>query len=181
MSEVILRPMLKQAGCVHPSVSVPPRWDRTTFLHPIWLECAAISSWGRVRKSSPTPGAKVAFKGQTITLLGSVEAPGGTISIAGGGKFAVSPAEAAVATRALPTVVLGPESMFSTAGTRCFFPTPLGRRLGTLYPGGTISVSGNIVASAGAVLDVSGASAIFDVHPTSLGDVGAPMSRSTAA
>jgi hypothetical protein len=40
-------------------------------------------------------------------------------------------------------------------------------------PGGTISVSGNIVASAGAVLDVSGTSGTFDVHPSTLGNAGA--------
>ena len=118
-------------------------------------------------------GATVAFKGQTVTLLGSVVAPGGTITVAGGSSFAVAPTVAVLAKQALPTVVLGPQSLLSTAGTTVFTPDPFGRRIGTLYPGGSISVTGNIVATAGAVLDVSGASATFDVHPSLLGDVGA--------
>jgi len=36
-------------------------------------------------------------------------------------------------------------------------------------------VTGNIVADAGAVLDVSGASTIFDLHPSQLGETGSPL------
>ncbi len=170
--KVVLRPTLKEVGQRSPvSLSFTALGSDDSFT-PNILEVRGDIVMGQGAKIITDPGAKVAFKGQTVTLLGSVEAPGGAISIAGGSKFALAPLTDQVATVALPTVYLGSESLFSTAGTAVFVPDPYGRRLGTLYPGGTISVSGNIVASAGAVLDVSGASAIFDVHPTSLGDVG---------
>ncbi len=118
-------------------------------------------------------GGKISFKGQTVSMQGSVVAPGGSISLAGAGKFPVAPDDAAQATAALPTVVIGAASTLSTAGTSVLVPDAYGRRRGTLYAGGTISITGNIVAGAGSLLDVSGASATFDVHPTSLGNVGA--------
>ena len=36
-------------------------------------------------------GASVSFNGQTVSLLGSVTAPGGTISVAGSNSFPVAP------------------------------------------------------------------------------------------
>ncbi len=67
--------------------------------------------------------------------------------------------------RALTTVYLGPESVLSAAGVTVLNPDPYGRRTGTVLPGGSISVSGNIVAARGALLDVSGTSDLLDVHP----------------
>ncbi|MCX6983075.1 MAG: filamentous hemagglutinin family protein [Verrucomicrobia bacterium] len=118
-------------------------------------------------------GGTISFKGQTVSMSGSVLAPGGKIFISGASSFPVPTSRAASATLTLPTVVIGAKSLLSAAGTTVLQPDPYGRRQGTLYPGGTISVSGNIVASAGAVLDVSGASGTFDVHPSSLGNAGA--------
>ena len=118
-------------------------------------------------------GGKISFKGETVTMQGSVIAPGGSVTISGAGSFPVAPDLVNNVTTALPTVVIGAGTLLSTAGTTVLTPDAYGRRQGTLYSGGTISVTGNIVASSGAVLDVSGTSATFDVHPSSLGNVGA--------
>jgi len=173
-TEVTLQPTLNQVGVRSPvSLNFSALGSDDSFT-PDLLEVRGDIVMGTGSRIVTDPGAKVSFKGQTATILGSVEAPGGTISISGGSRFAVAPDDAANATVALPTVVIGPQSLLSTAGAAVFVPDAYGRRRGTLYSGGTITVSGNIVASAGAVLDVSGSSATFDVHPTSLGDVGAP-------
>jgi len=115
------------------------------------------------------PGSSVSFSGDTVTLLGEISAPGGSIVVEGAGAFPVPPSRAASVTSASPTVYIGPQARLSTAGTVVFRPDPFGRRVGTLLDGGLIAISGNILAEAGAVLDVSGSSAVFDVHPTRLG------------
>jgi len=120
--------------------------------------------------------AKVDIRGGTVSLFGSIVAPGGRITVAGAAKFPLytpstpGPGE----NNARPTVYLGPDSVLSTVGK--FLRTPdiqkwkLGRerQLGTVVPGGRIAVDGNIVAAAGALLDVSGASETVEVHPSLL-------------
>lgn len=123
------------------------------------------------------PGAKVLIGtnsdlsstlADTVSIEGSIEAPGGTIAIFTRNKFRLSSLAEQAATSALPTVYIGPDAKISTAGIVVPSPDPFGRRIGTLYSGGTISIHGNIVAEAGAVLDVSGASGVFDIHPSQL-------------
>jgi filamentous hemagglutinin family protein len=118
-------------------------------------------------------GGKISFKGETVTMQGSLLTPGGSITISGAGRFPVAPDLVTSATAALPTVVIGADSVLSAAGTTVLTPDAYRRRQGTIFPGGTILLSGNIVASAGAVLDVSGTSGTFDVHPSTLGNAGA--------
>jgi filamentous hemagglutinin len=108
------------------------------------------------------PLASVSISANTAAVLGSIIAPGGNISIAGGGNTAALFSDQA---HALPTVDLGPSSLLSTAGTAVLIPNSLGLRTGSVLNGGNISVSGNIVAEKGATLDVSGASAILDLDP----------------
>ncbi|HET6406391.1 MAG TPA: filamentous hemagglutinin family protein [Chthoniobacteraceae bacterium] len=121
------------------------------------------------------PGSKVAFKGQTVTLLGSVFAPGGSISITGANRFPLPQELAQNEIFATPTVHLGAEATLSTVGAAVVIPDAFGRRRGTLYPGGTISITGNILAEAGAILDVSGSSGVFDYHPSVLGLLETPI------
>jgi len=118
---------------------------------------------------SVDPGASVGVKGDSIEVHGEISAPGGTIALNGRSSFRLPEALAPSASFALPTVHLGPSAKLSTAGTSVLLPDPFGRRAGRLYPGGRISISGNIFAEAGAVLDVSGASEVLDFHPTRLG------------
>ena len=117
-------------------------------------------------------GGKISFTGQTVSIHGSVQAPGGSITVSGAGSFPVSPDDAVLAPAALPTVVIGPGAVLSAAGTTVYVPDAFGRRTGNVFAGGRISVAGNIVASAGATLDVSGTTATFDAHPNTLGNIG---------
>ena len=112
------------------------------------------------------PLGEVSLKGQTAAILGSVYAPGGTIHISGGKNS--FPLLFTDQDHALTTVYIGSHSVLSTAGTTVLRADAYGRRIGEVLPGGQISVTGNIVAAAGAVLDVSGTSDELDFHPTAL-------------
>ncbi len=107
----------------------------------------------------------VSFDAQTVQILGSVIAPGGTITVVGDSRY---PQNSAPAT-AFATVHLGAGSLLSTAGKTVLLQDPYGRRTGHVYAGGSLSVTGNIVAEAGAVLDVSGTSAVLDLLPEQSG------------
>ena len=104
------------------------------------------------------PLGSVSLKGDTATVLGSIFAPGGAISVSGGGSYL--PIDV---TRALPTVHIGRNAVLSAAGTTILAADPYGRRIGRVLGGGSIEVSGNIVAEKRALLDVSGASGVLDV------------------
>lgn len=110
--------------------------------------------------------ASVTIKGDTAAILGSIIAPGGRIALSGAGSFPTTSTSGQ--TLPLPTVDLGPRSVLSTAGRILLTPDPYGRRIGSVLAGGTITVSGNIVAEAGAILDVSGASGFLDLAPSAL-------------
>jgi filamentous hemagglutinin family protein len=114
------------------------------------------------------PGASVSFKGGTVTLLGSVITPGGAITVSGAGAFPLTPDQRASISQALPTVHIGNQALLSAAGTLVLRPDAYGRRTGTVLAGGSITVSGNILAEKGAELDVSGASGVLDLDAASL-------------
>ena len=102
----------------------------------------------------------VSFNGETVTLAGSVISPGGTLTVAGATNFpSLNP------NTLLPTTLIGNSAFLSTAGKQVLIANPHGLRQGQVVPGGTITVSGNIVAERGATLDVSGASGILDLSP----------------
>ncbi len=126
------------------------------------------------------PGASVSIQGDAVAILGTIVAPGGKIEISGGSSFRLPSTLSTAVALALPTVFLSGNARLSTAGTTVYVPDPFGRRSGIVHPGGSISISGNIIAEAGAVLDVSGASAVLDFHPTRLGSTGFPLVPSTA-
>jgi filamentous hemagglutinin len=116
------------------------------------------------------PGASVTFKGDTVTLLGSVTAAGGSISVTGANAFPFTAAQRNSITQALATVHVGNNATLSTKGQVVLQADPFGRRVGTVYDGGTISLSGNILAEEGALLDVSGTSGVLDLSPDVLSD-----------
>lgn len=107
----------------------------------------------------------VSLKADTISVLGSIFAPGGSIDVAGANSFPIN----GTPTEPLPTVYLGPRSVLSTAGMVVLTPDAYGRRVGSVLPGGLITVSGNIVGVRGSTIDVSGASGVLDFHPNYLG------------
>ena len=118
----------------------------------------------------------VTLKGQTVAVLGSITVPGGSIAISGAGSF---PSNLTSPTEPYLTVDLAPSATLSTAGEALFVQDPLGIRqnFGTVLAGGSISVSGNILAEAGAVLDASGASGVYDLFPYQLGVVSSTVAR----
>jgi filamentous hemagglutinin len=118
-------------------------------------------------------GASVAASGDFVALHGEILAPGGSIEIKGRSSFRLPQITADTASTALPTVYLGPNAHLSAAGTMVALPDDFGRASGILMPGGNISVSGNILADAGSSLDVSGAAATLDFHPSRLAGVSA--------
>ncbi len=121
------------------------------------------------------PQGSVSLSGQTVAVLGSILAPGGTITISGGNNSVFGVTEGQV----LPTVDLGPQSVLSASGTTVLTPNTQDYRTGSVLPGGTIKVSGNIVAESGSVLDVSGWSDVLDVAPGYLGTSPSSTSGST--
>jgi filamentous hemagglutinin family protein len=109
---------------------------------------------------SAGPLGSVSLTGDTVAELGSITAPGGSISISGAqnsiGLFGTD-------SQALATVDIAPGSVLSVAGALLPVANSRGFQTGTILPGGSITISGNIVTEASAVLDVSGASADLDV------------------
>ncbi len=122
------------------------------------------------------PLATVSISANTAAVLGSIIAPGGNISISGGGNTLALFSDQS---HALPTVDLGPESFLSVAGTIVLTPNALGLRTGSVLAGGNITVSGNIVAENGSLLDVSGATGVLDLAPGYSG--GSPNGSSSGA
>jgi filamentous hemagglutinin family protein len=110
------------------------------------------------------PGATVSLTGGGVAVLGSIVAPAGTINITGALNSS-GPYPLASEQEQVPTVDLGPQSDLSTAGVTVITPNAYGYRTGNVLNGGTINVSGNIVAEAGSVIDVSGASDTLDRTP----------------
>lgn len=103
----------------------------------------------------------------TVAVFGKIFAPGGKITVQGGGQFVTATTPNPV--DVLPTVDLGPKSLLSTAGTTVLRPDARTDRLGEVINGGDVTVRGNIVAEAGAKLDVSGTRDQVDVVTSLLG------------
>ncbi len=111
-------------------------------------------------------GGGVTLTGQTVTVLGTVISPGGTISIKGSSdSTALFPGQVL----GLITVDLGPDSQLSTAGLTLLTPDISGRvpgeagyvNTGTVVAGGSVILSGNIVTESNpsnpnSVINVSG-------------------------
>src|SRR5262249_18731548 len=114
------------------------------------------------------PVGSVSINANTAAILGSIVVPGGTISITGSSKSDLLFDDTS---NALPTVDLGPNSLLAAAGTARLVPNALGFRTGTVLTGGQITISGNVVAETGAVLNVSGASDVLDLPPAVSGIV----------
>lgn len=112
------------------------------------------------------PLGKVSFSGQTVSLLGSIGAPSGEISIVGDKSF---PTLEANPQFARTTVHIGPAARLSVAGAVLAMRDKYGADRGEVLPGGTITLSGNIMAERGSILDVSGARGLLDLTAGELG------------
>ncbi len=108
------------------------------------------------------PGGSIALSANTIDLRGSLVAHGGSLSVTGGNTY---DATVANSDRALPTVLLGAASSLDASGVVQLPPNAYGLRTGTVFSGGSVNLSGNILALAGSVIDVSGTSGTLDLAP----------------
>jgi len=106
------------------------------------------------------PGATVSLTGNTVTVLGKIHTAGGSIVVGGGNN---SGSVFGDLNQARTTTYLGSKSVLSTAGTVVLTPDAFGRKTGTVLGGGNITVTGNIAAASGSVMDVSGASGTLDI------------------
>ncbi|RFC46003.1 MAG: Filamentous hemagglutinin family outer membrane protein [Verrucomicrobia bacterium] len=102
----------------------------------------------------------VTFNAQTVTVLGSVLAPGGSISVDGAKSL---PTASSPPGEARATVYLGPSARLSTAGKVVPLTGERGIRSGFVTAGGSIKIGGNIVAEQGAILNASGTSGTLDL------------------
>ncbi|RBP43623.1 filamentous hemagglutinin family protein [Roseimicrobium gellanilyticum] len=159
--------VLKPEGMRSPvSISLNASVLRNPFATTVLLSRGDIV-FGRGASIKTDALGSVSFVGGTVAVFGSIEAPGGSIRVQGAAEFPLP--DPNLATQALATVYLAPGSLLSTKGKTVFTPDVFGRATGSVLPGGSIAVSGNIVAAAGAVLDVSGTSGVLDFHPSQLG------------
>jgi filamentous hemagglutinin len=102
----------------------------------------------------------VSFNSEVVRLDGSVTTPGGSIIVTGGARYPSNDPDLL-----LPTVLIGPQAHLSAAGKTVLIQNPFGLRQGSVIDGGSISISGNIVAEQGALLDVSGNAGILELPP----------------
>ena len=111
------------------------------------------------------------MSGNTVTVLGTITVPGGNISLSGGKSFRENTSSINTPTGPQVTVDIASSAQLSTAGEALFLPDTLnvGKRSGTVLHGGTISISGNILAEMGATLNASGSSGVYDFLPYQLG------------
>ena len=120
------------------------------------------------------PLGSVTIKTQTAAILGSIVAPGGSISITTSGikesvgNLTVNPAGQLLAplNTDVPDLDLSPHSVLSTAGVVVLLPNQRGYQVGSVLAGGTITLSGNITAEAGSIINVSGTSGVLDMAPS---------------
>lgn len=107
----------------------------------------------------------VRWTAQTGTVLGSIIAPGGSIDL----SFATKYPTVAVLSYAQPTGYFGANAVLSTAGKTVLLPDAYGRNFGSVHDGGTVKLTGNLVLSAGSLIDVSGTTGVIDVYPQYVG------------
>ena len=112
--------------------------------------------------------ASLEMRAAVVSFQGKAIVPGGSITIAGSSQY---PSNKTQPGAAQVTVDLGPAASLSVAGKSLFTRDPLGLRprYGTVLPGGSVALSGNILARAGSWIDASGASSMVNLLPYQLG------------
>ncbi|MCS6248268.1 MAG: filamentous hemagglutinin family protein, partial [Opitutus sp.] len=151
------------------SLSLTALGSRDAFnLHPIRGDLAVRGDLVVEAGASITtdPAAKISLSGDTVYLQGSLVARGGVISLkAGSDSNKLFP----VTNDLQPQTTLFVDSgaRIDASGVTVRQPDSSGRglRLGKVLAGGTVSLTGNIAAAPGAVIDVSGASDTLDLNP----------------
>jgi filamentous hemagglutinin family protein len=133
------------------------------------IEALGIVEMRNGSRITTDAGSLVSLKGDVVKVNGEINAPGGSIIVSGRSSYRLSSAESQIVSSAQATVEIGASARLSAAGVAVHLPDQNDLSAGKLFPGGTISISGNIVAAEGAIMDVSGSSADFDFSPQRLG------------
>ena len=115
-------------------------------------------------------GGSVSLAGDTVTILGSVTAPGGEISVQGEDAF---PSDVALS-NPLTTVYIGPRARLSVSGTDLTYLDAEGLRAGTVFAGGKIAVAGNIIAEKGSLFKAAGSSGTLSLPESYLNPASSP-------
>ena len=132
---------------------------------------------GSGAKIQTDPRGMVSLSGDTVTIRGSIIAPGGSITISGAGSYPLDESElvdGAVVTNALTTVHIASTARLLANGVTLLTPNAFRQRTGQVLDGGVVSVNGNILAESGSIIDVSGTSDSLDFNPYKLGLASAP-------
>lgn len=116
------------------------------------------------RTANTIKGSSIAISGSTVTVLGTLTAPGGKISIAAGSTAKINESGETLT----HTLHLGANSSLNVAGATVLIPDARGLRTGAVLAGGSITLQGDIVAEKGSTLDVSGTRGVLDL-PSSAG------------
>ena len=156
--------------------SAPGVRDIYNSARPLVVRGDVVMGEGAVIQTDPK--GSVTLGGDTALVQGRITAPGGTIAIVGGKDSTLLFSDTSVP---LLTVALGAKSSLSVAGATLLTPDPRAYRTGAVLPGGTITIAGNVLAEAGARLDVSGATGVLDLVPTFGGLTGAASNSTTGA
>jgi filamentous hemagglutinin family protein len=108
--------------------------------------------------ASATAGSLL-LSGMTVEELGSIVVPGGSVTIKGGSSLASNLLE----NNPYVTVDLGPASSISVEGSALYTQDPSHVRplFGSVLPGGTVSISGNLIARPGSSIMADGVTGIF--------------------
>jgi filamentous hemagglutinin len=117
------------------------------------------------------PGATIALAGEGgISVAGILRAPGGKISVSVPSPIVVDPTDSSDTTDPgyLPGigVDLTPTAVIDVSGTTVLSPNSQGLLVGTILPGGSVSLGGDrgtLVAAAGSTIDIRGTSATLDI------------------
>lgn len=143
--------------------------DAVIQLDPSLLLQSASASIPSVKTGSLTIGGNITQIGQGSML----EVPGGTISLSGAAKHPDN-WNGSFPTGAFATLTLDPGVSISTAGIDAIIPNPrIIGRVGSVLPGGNVSLKGNILVNPGVVMDVSGTSGLLNVRANGAG-IGTP-------
>ncbi|MEI7909287.1 MAG: filamentous hemagglutinin family protein [Verrucomicrobiota bacterium] len=156
---VTLSPLIKPLGLRSPvALTLSSLGVVNDFTRVLMVRGDTMLGAGSVIDAGPRGSITVA--GNTVELHGTLRSSGGTIRVSGAGKL---PTLVADPPAAYTTVLLGADAVLDVAGSQLLVPDAFGRSRGAILDGGSIRISGNVVADAGSLLNVSGASGTLDL------------------
>jgi len=112
------------------------------------------------------PTGSVNLSGQLVSVMGDITAPGGSISITGASTGAIFGSQTGVSVPPVVSVYLSDGATLSVTGQEITAPTQVGTHTyntGQVLAGGTISITGNIVADSSVSLLADGTVGSLDV------------------